>query len=72
MSLERGHCSECGTNEYHCPACGSEFVTPRDGCPNFIEEIDTGDSETLSFTHVCWDCGWYEDVTLHIEREVGG
>lgn len=72
MPIERTNCDECGTRENKCPACGSNFVTPRESLrrPTPNEVVDYGtDSDSLTYEHVCWDCGWSEEVTIHVERD---
>lgn len=72
MPLERQSCEECGNSHYVCPECKSHHVTPRDDphkpSPTRVVDGDYG-TEEVTYTHVCWDCGWREHVTVQIDRE---
>ena len=71
MPLQKENCGECGRSDLVCPACGSRFVTPRDNPqhPSPNELVNRGGQDSIEYTHVCWDCGWKEYVTVTIERE---
>jgi len=71
MPLEKDRCDECSDQRTVCPECGGTFVTPRDnpGLPSPNDIVDYGDEGEAEYTHVCWDCGWDETVTVKIERE---
>lgn len=73
MPLEKDRCPCCNEKQIRCPECGSKKVTPRD---NLYQETPTkivnfgGEEEgEITYNHVCWECGWDEEVTIKIERE---
>lgn len=47
------------------------MVTPCDNPgqykPNHI--VYYGGRDEISYTHICWDCGWEERVTVTFDRE---
>lgn len=73
MPLEQVQCpSGCGCTITQCPACGEPLVTPRDNpshpSPNDVIDYGKGDSDTIEYRHVCWDCDWSETVTMEVTR----
>lgn len=72
MPLEKSQCDECGTNQLQCPECGSNHVTPQDDMykPSADRVVNLGLDEgcEIIYTHVCWNCGWEEKVTVTISR----
>lgn len=75
MPLDRQACDCCARTNIVCPECESTHVTARDDIhkldPNSVVDYGFGekpDTRELEYTHVCWDCGWSEDVTVKIER----
>lgn len=77
MPLKTTSCGECGRSETVCPDCGSAHVTPREAL--HVEEqavlgkvthiLDHTPIEQFEAAHVCWNCGWEEQITVTIERE---
>jgi hypothetical protein len=71
MPLIEEGCDSCGSKKDKCPECGSDFVTPRDNpgqrSPN--HHVDYGGEGIFTYKHICWDCGWSEEVTVEITRE---
>jgi len=85
MPLERQQCEGDGCTASHaiCPSCESRTVTRREnvGTPAPVNVIDYGRSldsvepdddgtVTVTYEHVCWDCGWVERVEMTIDRTV--
>jgi hypothetical protein len=71
MPLIKERCSgNCGCVISKCPECEGTMVTPRDNPerPTPNELIDYGDGEEITYRHVCWECGWGEEVTVTVER----
>lgn len=72
MPIEQSHCEKCGESEDVCPECGSGMVTARESESTLspIQAVDYVPRDiTIEYTHVCWDCGWTETVTMTVERE---
>lgn len=71
MPVEKSRCGECGEQENACPECGSNKVTPLDNpqTPKPTTVAIYGGRKEETYTNVCWDCGWTEEVTVTFERE---
>lgn len=72
MPVEKTECGGCGKQENTCPDCGSNMVTPLDNPqkrkPTTVAMYGGPEEET--YTNVCWDCGWTEEVTVTFERKI--
>ena len=71
MPLKQLDCDMCSCSHTVCPECESRMVTPRENMytPSPNEIIDFGGEKKAVYKHVCWDCGWTEEVTLEVSRE---
>lgn len=79
MPLENQNCDSCGENRKVCPECGDHKVTPLEPKDFWREELSAGpsvkkfvqyaeDGESLTFSNLCWECGWEEQITVTVER----
>lgn len=74
MPIKKEKCTDgrCTESHYVCPECGDGHVTPMDNhpqpSPNSVVKYGHEDEERMSWTHVCWDCGWQEEVIVEISR----
>jgi hypothetical protein len=77
MPLQTSSCGECGRSESVCPECGSSHVSPRVAVHVEAQAVlgqvthilDHTPIEQFETAHVCWNCGWEEQLTVTIERE---
>jgi len=78
---ECGHdetrCPECGL-KHVTPRDNHPAPSPTDivdyglaNCvgPKTASMLDCDrEAEEITYTHICWNCGWSEDITLSVER----
>lgn len=69
MPLKKERCEGCGRTQNACPECGSNMVTPRENMRvDILYVIDYTEESEVEQHHVCWECGWKEELTITIER----
>lgn len=71
MPLDDHRCGTCFHRHEACPQCGSTTVTALDGPekPRPQRVLKFGGKDSVTYVNACWDCGWREEVTMHVERE---
>lgn len=74
MPIEKSRCGCCGEKGMECPECGGNHVTPLDNpqTPKPTNIAIYGGPQKQTYTNVCWDCGWKENVIVTFDREEKG
>lgn len=73
MPLVQERCSgECRETVDRCPDCDAIYVTPLDNPPKPTPSkiAAYGGPNKITYTNICWECGWREEVTVTFEREI--